>query len=212
MEQFYDWFIETEVNTKRGILEDRKRMMSWGVDNRLPSFFQEKTHELKIMVLMGFDNFVYKSFIIYMEEIMVHMLIANELTNENDYIPLLEKYSSLFGHQMLSKLKDSDLIHEDDHKFCQRYFNDHKRGGERIRNIEIHNLYAEKIAKFELRPEVSEDMDDFGRTWLEQQIKSKPSFIHIGARDMVSRNIVNEMAGLHDLLNRNVDLLSKFNG
>lgn len=211
MTNFFNEFYQTQIETRKLIIEDRKRMYNWGIDQRLPPFFIEKAEELKTMVTLGFDNFVYKAFIIFMEEILMHMLIASEITNEDEYIPLLEKYANLYGHQILRKLKDANIIHENDHAFCKRYLNDQRFGGERIRNIEIHNLYAEKIANFEIRPELSGNIDDFGKQWLEQQIKTKPAFVHIGARDMVSRDIVNEMAGLHDLLNRNVELLNKFN-
>ncbi|WP_108668950.1 hypothetical protein [Peribacillus acanthi] len=212
MGKFYKQFIEAEMKTRKEVIEDRKRIMSWELDPRLPSFFIEKTLELKLMVLLAMDNFTYKCLSVYIEEILMHVIVSSEINSPDEYIPRLQecekKYRS--GHKILSELNKRELIHEDDYLYCRRFLNDSKDGGERIRNIEVHNLYAEKISTFELRPEIAEKIDDdFGRNFLIQQIQTKPSFVHIGARDMVSRNIVNDIAGLNDLLNRNVDLLSK---
>lgn len=215
MGKFYKQFVELEIKTRKEVIEDRKRMMSWGLDSKLPSFFIEKTHELKLMVLLAMDNFGYKCLSIYIEEILMHIIVASEINYADEYITKLQECEKRYraGHRILSDLKDRNLIHEDDFKYCQRFLNDSKDGGERIRNIEVHNLYAEKISSFELRPEVAESInDDFGKNFLENEIKSKPSFVHIGARDMVARQIVSDMAGLHDLLNRNAVLLSKLNG
>lgn len=214
MGKFYKQFVEVEIKGRKEVIEDRKVMMSWGLHENLPSFFIEKTHELKVMVLLAMDNFAYKCLSIYIEEILIHMLVANEIHSSDGYISKLQEYEKkrLYGHQILSILKERDLIHDDDYAYCQKFCNDLRNGGERIRNIEVHNLYAEKISGFEIRPEIAQNIDDFGKQFLESQIKSKPSFVHIGARDMVARRIVNDMTGLHDLLNRNVNLLSKFNG
>lgn len=214
MGKFYKKIVEEQIKTRKEIIEDRKRMMEWGIHNNLPSFFIEKTEELKLMVLLGMDNFAYKCLSVYLEEILMHILVASEINDANEYIPKLQELERKYraGHKILAVLKERNLIQEDDYAYCQRFLNDQNDGGERIRNIEVHNLYAEKISGFELRPEVSANIDDFGKSFLENVIKSKPSFVHIGARDMVSRRIVNDMAGLHDLLNRNVEVLSKFNG
>lgn len=211
--KFYKQFVETEIKTRKEVIEDRKRILLWELDSTLPSFFIEKTHELKLMVLLAMDNFAYKCLCVYIEEILMHILISSEISSSDEYIPTLRECEKKFraGHKILSELKNRDLIHEDDYKYCQRFLNDSKDGGERIRNIEVHNLYAEKIGSFELRPEIADKIDEFGKNFLEQQIKSKPSFVHIGARDMVARDIVNDMAGLNDLLNRNAKLLSKLN-
>lgn len=213
MGKFYKSFVEIEIKGRKGVIDDRKRMMSWGIDPKLPSFFIEKTHELKLMVLLAMDNFAYKCLSIYIEEILMHIWVANEIGN-SDYITKLEECEKQFraGHKILADLKNRGIIHEDDYAYCQRFLNDSKDGGERIRNIEVHNLTAEKIRGFELREELSENIDSFGKCFLEREIKSKPSFVHIGARDMVARRILDDMAGLHDLLNRNVEILSKLNG
>lgn len=215
MGKIYNKFVEAEIKTRKEVIEDRKIIMSWGIDSKLPSFFIEKTHELKIMVLLAMDNFAYKCLSVYIEEILMHIVVASEIHYVDEYINKLQECERRYraGHQILSDLKERGLIHEDDYKYCQRFLNDNRNGGERIRNIEVHNLYAEKISNFELRPEVSEKInDDFGKRFLENSIKTNPSFVHIGARDMVSRRIVNDLAGLHDLLNRNANLLSKLNG
>lgn len=213
MGKFYKQFVDVEIKTRKDVIEDRKRMMSWGLDNKLPSFLIEKTHELKLMVLLAMDNFAYKCLSIYIEEVLMHILIANEINDSHEYIDKLREVESKYraGHQILKVLMNQGILHPDDFTYCQRFLNDSKGGGERIRNIEVHNLYAEKISGFKLRPEFTETKDDFAINFLENSIKTIPSFIHIGARDMVSRSIVDDMAELHDLLNRNVSLLSKLN-
>ncbi|WP_100406274.1 hypothetical protein [Bacillus solitudinis] len=214
MGKFYKQFVEAEIKTRKGIIEDRKRMMHWGLEPGLPSFFVEKTDELKLMVLLAMDNFAYKCLCVYIEEILMHLLVADEMNSANEFIAKLEETERKYraGHKILKELNERGIIHADDYCYCQRFLNDFENGGERIRNIEVHNLYAEKISNFELRSEVSGDIEEFGRNFLTETIKTNPAFIHIGARDMVSRRIVEDMAGLHDLLNRNVSLLSKLNG
>lgn len=211
MSSFYEKFVNEEIGTRQEIIKHRKVIMSWGIDSQLPPFFIEKTNELKLMVILAMDNFAYKALSIYIEEVLMHMLIADEISPSQDYTASFNKLEKQFkyGHSILTELEKRGLIHEDDLRYCKRFLNDHKNGGERIRNIEVHNLLTEKIANFELRPELEANLNEFGKEFLLNEVKTKPAFIQIGARDMVARTIVNDLAGLHDLLNRNVGLLRK---
>jgi hypothetical protein len=207
----YNDYVNEQIKTRKIIIADRYKVFKWGLDPRLPSYIQEKMDEIKNMFVMGLDNFSIKVIAIFIEEVLQHMVIASEAVYLEDYKKLLDEYKRKSGHHFLKILKEKNLIHEDDYKFCSRYCNDYNHGGERIRNIELHNLMSEKIEKFTLREEVKQNIGDFGIQFLEKVIKGNPTFSHIGARDMNSRGLMDEMASLNDLVNRNVELLQKLN-
>jgi len=207
----YSVFVNKYIETRKNIIEDRAPIIEWGIHGDMPSFLTEKMEEIKMMTMLGIDNFVIKCLALFIEEILINILISDEIKQSDEYVTLLSKYKKKYGHEILNMLKSKNLIIDDDYQFCSKYLHDEAHGGERLRNIEVHNLLSDKISKFEIREEVLTDLDDFGRQFIMNTIKSKPGFVHIGARDMVTREIANEVAKLHDLLNRNVNTLSKIN-
>jgi hypothetical protein len=207
----YNKYVNKEIKPRVLIIGDRYKVFEWELDRRLPNFIHEKMNEIKNMVVLGLDHFAVKCIAIFIEEILQHMVIANEAEFIDDYIDLLEKYKRKSGHHFLKILKERNLIHTDDYEFCSKYCNDYDHGGQRLRNIELHNLMAEKIDKFTLRKEVQNNIDDFGKEFLENEIKKNPEFVHIGSKDMNSRNILREVVCLNDLVNRNALILSKLN-
>lgn len=213
MGKFYSCFIDQHIKIRENILEDRKEIMTWSINPNLPIFISEKIEEIRLLVVLGLDNSVMKSIVLLIEEILIHLLISEQINYKEQYIPLLIENDSKFkyGHQVLAELKRKDLIDEEDYKLCARYCNSEKHGGERIRNIEIHNLIADKIAKFNIRPELSHKMDQETTEILKDIIKNDPNFIYLGAKDMTIRNILQELNNLFVLANKNAARLSKFN-
>ena len=201
---------------KRPILTERAEILSWEIDSRIPHFISEKFEEISHMVILGMDNYVLKALILLLEDTLMHLYISDFISTEEDYIPQLERFEKdkdlKYGWQILKKLNDSSLIHSEDYGFCSIFCNNLNSGGQRLRNIEIHQLLSEKIKSFELDPMIAKHMDDeFAKQWLTTVMKSKPSFIHVGSKDMVSRRIKQDMRSLLDFINRSATKLSIYN-
>lgn len=202
-----------ELSKRSDIVEDRKMLDNIIYSNSLPTYMIEKIDELKTMIRLGLDNFSIKMLILFLEEVMIHILVADEIETVENYITTLSDLDLQYkyGWQVLNELNNRNLINDENYKFCSKYFHDERRGGSRLRNIEIHNLIPDKISEFELRDEVKEKMNESTIDILTKTIKTNPSFIHIGARDLVSRSILNEYQSIIKLLNDSSTLLNKLN-
>lgn len=215
MSTSFDDFLDQQILTRKGLIEERNVIYDWPLNENIPGFIHEKVEEIKLMITLGLDNYSIKSLILLLEEIMFHILVGAEIQYEDQYLEIfgnIEKDRGLkYGWQVLKRLKERNLIHPDDHLFCSRFFNDESNGGERIRNIEIHNLISEKMEGFSFRQEVQVEIGEEGNEILTKMVKQKPQFVHLSARDMVSRDIIVHLAGLFNMLNRNAEILSRFN-
>ena len=144
--------VEQVIKSRKQFFFDRQAILHLPIDQSLPIFFKEKFDEIRFMIASGLDHYAIKSLILFMEEITNHLLIAGNIEYNQQYLELLRIYDKEYKYawQILEIVRKQGLIAEEDYLFCAKYFNNNNSGGEGLRNIEIHNLLAKKIKKFQL--------------------------------------------------------------
>ncbi|MCT8977739.1 hypothetical protein N4T77_14150 [Clostridium sp. CX1] len=212
MSKHYEKFVEEVVKNRKGIIESRKLIMDYKLDQRVPFFIIEKFNEISIMIELGLDNFIMKVISVFVEELLIQMNIAKQMSKGIDnYHSLLEKYEKKYGGELLTELRENGIIDEDDYRFCVQFLNTKFDGGENIRNIELHNKDAEKVRNYKIDENIvkSREIDKFAVEFLEETVKSQSGFLQIGTRDMNAKNCIPMFIQLHEFINKNSGLLLK---